>query len=412
MTTERRTGPRSPDELATTIILDLKAHFVEMGFNSSALSIGYVGVPLRQLNEKFCGGGGVSQVDFDLSLKELEEKGLIQTGPLVAHENDPNSGIFILGFYSKREYACLTEVGYKAPLATGDPKPLHSASQQWIENTNDVDRVERLREQTHMTPEKLVEELKAYEAKLGGIAERFIRKPGDYHILHSDDGSFREIAMTLYDLLRDTLGKQRYAQEVGAAYAEGLNNFTQSPSLHSVQEIIRILRVAITRIERNPQIVVQPSMAWNVPTQQRDPKKVFIIHGHDEAKRRELRALLSDRLGLKPVILSEQPDAGCSTLIEKFELYAPTCSYAIALFTPDDQVDLKGETYLQARPNVIYELGWFCAALSRKNVMLLLKVGTTVFSDFSGIVEKRFNEHISEKFIEIESDLKVSGMLS
>jgi predicted nucleotide-binding protein len=269
---------------------------------------------------------------------------------------------------------------------------------------------ERFWERKQMTPEQLVEELKAYEAKLGGIAERFIRNPGEYHIHRSDDGPFREIAMTLYDLLRDMLGKQRYAQEVGAAYAEGLNNFTQSPSFHSVEEIIRILRVAITRIERNPQIVVQPSIG-NSTTQQRDPKKVFIIHGHDEAKRRELRALLSDRLGLIPVILSEQPDAGCSTLIEKFELYAPTCSYAIALFTPDDQVEGRGETYLQARPNVIYEIGWFCAALSRKKVMLLLKEGTTVFSDFSGIVEKRFTEHISEKFLEIESDLRASGML-
>jgi hypothetical protein len=187
-----------------------------------------------------------------------------------------------------------------------------------------------------MTPEKLVAELKVYEAKFGGVAERFIRKPGEYHIFRSDDGPFRQMAMTLYDLLKDTLGKQRYAQEVGAAYAEGLNNFTHSPSLHSVEEIIRVLRVAIARIERNPQIVLQPSTAVANSDQQLDPKKVFVIHGHDEAKRRELRALLSDRLGLRPVILSEQPDAGCSTLIEKFEFYAPTCSYAIALFTPDE----------------------------------------------------------------------------
>jgi predicted nucleotide-binding protein len=262
-----------------------------------------------------------------------------------------------------------------------------------------------------MTPEKLVEELKAYEAKLAGVAERFIRNPGDYHIDRSDDGPFREMAMTLYDLLRDTLGKQRYAQEVGAAYAEGLNNFTQSPSLHSVEEIVCILRVAIARVERNPQIVAQPSTLVGISMQKRDPKKVFVIHGHDEAKRRELQALLSDRLNLKPVVLTEQPDAGCTTIIEKFELYAPTCSYAIALFTPDDQVEVGGKTYLQARPNVIYELGWFCATLSRKNVMLLLKEGTIVFSDFGGIIEKRFKEHISEKFIEIESDLKSSGML-
>ena len=33
----------------------------------------------------------------------------------------------------------------------------------------------------------------------------------------------------------------------------------------------------------------------------------------------------------------EQPDAGCKTVIEKFEKYAQTCTYAIAVFTPDDE---------------------------------------------------------------------------
>jgi predicted nucleotide-binding protein len=405
MASKGKGNPKSLDALAKNIIQDLKAHFVETGLNSSALSTGYVGVSISQLNEKFCGSGRVSQVDFDLSMKELEDGEFVTTGPLAAHDNDPGSGIFILGLYSKREYVCLTETGYKVPLDPCGPR----IDQRSIRDAEVFDRPPE-RKQT-MTPEKLVEELKGYEAKLSGIADRFVRNPGDYHILRSDDGPFREMAMTLYDLLRDTLGKQRYAQEVGAAYDEGLNNFTRSPSLHSVEEIIRVLRVAITRIERNPQIVFRPSTTETISRPPPDPKRVFVIHGHDEAKRRELGTLLSGRLGLIPVILSEQPDEGCSTLIEKFELYAPTCSYAIALFTPDDQVEVKGQTYLQARPNVIYELGWFCAALGRKKVMLLLKDGTTVFSDFSGIVEKRFKEHVSEKFLEIENDLKAAGML-
>jgi hypothetical protein len=234
MATKQGGNPKSLDQQTIAIIRDLKAHFVEMGLSSSALDTGYVGVPIRRLNEIFCGPSGVSQVDFDLSLKELENRGFVQTGPLVAYENDPNSGVFILGLYSKREYACLTEAGYRAAIYTGDSKQSRVASQQRLESNNDAEDFERLREQKQMTPEKLVEELRAFEAKLKGIEERFIRDPGSHHILRSDDGPFREMAMTLYDLLRDTLGKQRYAQEVGAAYAEGLNNFTQSPSLHSV----------------------------------------------------------------------------------------------------------------------------------------------------------------------------------
>jgi Predicted nucleotide-binding protein containing TIR-like domain/Aspartyl protease len=59
------------------------------------------------------------------------------------------------------------------------------------------------------------------------------------------------------------------------------------------------------------------------------------------------------------------------------------------VFTPDDQVTSSSVTYLQARPNVIYELGWFCGKLGRSQAMLLLKEGTTLFSDFGGIMQKR-----------------------
>ena len=84
----------------------------------------------------------------------------------------------------------------------------------------------------------------------------------------------------------------------------------------------------------------------------------------------------------------EEPEIGSEIVIEKFERYAETCSYAIALFTPDDEVTSGGETYLQARPNVIYELGWFCGRLGRLGVMLLLQSGTSLFSDFGGIIRK------------------------
>ena len=81
------------------------------------------------------------------------------------------------------------------------------------------------------------------------------------------------------------------------------------------------------------------------------------------------------------------------------------------MFTPDDEVASGWETYLQARPNVIYELGWFCGRLDRSGVMLLLKEGTSLFSDFGGIIQKRFGQNISEKVLEIKRDLVAAGVI-
>jgi hypothetical protein len=43
--------------------------------------------------------------------------------------------------------------------------------------------------------------------------------------------------------------------------------------------------------------------------------------------------------------------------------------------------------------------------------MLLLKEGTSVFSDFGGIIQKRFTQNISEKITEIKRDLIAAGVL-
>jgi hypothetical protein len=65
-----------------------------------------------------------------------------------------------------------------------------------------------------------------------------------------------------------------------------------------------------------------------------DKKKVFIIHGHDETRLLELEKILKDDFHLDPIILKDKPNGGSTTIIEKFELYASDCGFAIALFTP------------------------------------------------------------------------------
>ncbi len=87
-------------------------------------------------------------------------------------------------------------------------------------------------------------------------------------------------------------------------------------------------------------------------------KKVFIVHGDDDSSKNELSSFLF-RLGLKPMILHEQPNAG-KTVIEKFEQYSSDVGYAFVLLIPDD-IGGKDKENLspRAKQNVILELGYF-----------------------------------------------------
>ena len=257
-----------------------------------------------------------------------------------------------------------------------------------------------------MDSNQIVDELKRYETELEGILSRFKHTGGGIRIELRDDPVLRQYIREIVDLFNDVLGQNNYSLQIISEFNHGISNYLGMPSFKSVQNIIAILRAALTRFTRNPALLLQKESG-----SLRHRENIFIIHGREEAKWRELKDILKNDLGLNPIVLKDQPDIG-KTLIEKFEHYAQTCSYAIAVFTPDDEVKSDGETYLQTRPNVIYELGWFCGRLGRSSTMLLLKEGTSIFSDFGGIIQKRFLKNISEKTAEIKKDLIAAGILN
>lgn len=139
--------------------------------------------------------------------------------------------------------------------------------------------------------------------------------------------------------------------------------------------------------------------------------KIFIIHGHDEAKWRELRELLEDQLNQKTIVLREEPGAG-ETLIRKFEEFADDCGYAFALLTPDDFVEKEGKSYMQARPNVLFELGWFYGRFGRDRVCIVKKANTEMPSDLAGILSIDFHKDISEGFLKLQAELRRVGLIS
>lgn len=139
-------------------------------------------------------------------------------------------------------------------------------------------------------------------------------------------------------------------------------------------------------------------------------KKVFVIHGHDEAKWRELRDILEDDLHLETVELSDQSDRG-RTIIQKFEDHAKECGFAFALMTPDDLVEKEEAKYRQARPNVLLELGWFFGRFGRDRVCIVCKKGTNIPSDLQGVLYVQFQDMVKEGFREIQSTLQSAEIL-
>ncbi|MEN6373671.1 MAG: nucleotide-binding protein [Smithella sp.] len=138
--------------------------------------------------------------------------------------------------------------------------------------------------------------------------------------------------------------------------------------------------------------------------------KIFIIHGQDEAKWRELRDLLEDQLHLKTTVLEDEPGAG-ETLIRKFEKSADDSCYAFAILTPDDFVQKKGKSYFQARPNVLLELGWFYGRYGRDRVCIIKKAKTEMPSDLAGILSIDFHDNVSEGLMKIQAELQKVGII-
>ena len=115
-------------------------------------------------------------------------------------------------------------------------------------------------------------------------------------------------------------------------------------------------------------------------------KKIFVVHGHDDASRESVARFL-ESLTFEAIVLHEQSDKG-RTIIEKIEDHSDV-SFAVVLMTPDDLGAAKTEIEClrpRARQNVIFELGYFIGRLGRKNVYALKNPEVETPSDYDGVV--------------------------
>jgi CheY-like chemotaxis protein len=131
---------------------------------------------------------------------------------------------------------------------------------------------------------------------------------------------------------------------------------------------------------------------------------IFIVHGHASDALAALVSLVKDDLRLgEPTVIKDKPESG-RVIIEKFEEYAQRADLVFALLTPDDATD----TGRRARQNVIFEIGYFTAALGRKSgkVILLCHKGTEKPSDMDGLLTIDISDGVRKAAGRIREELK------
>lgn len=189
----------------------------------------------------------------------------------------------------------------------------------------------------------------------------------------------------------DTLDS-KYRQRVFHAIAT-LKSYSSSMQ----RELTRVRSVNISLIMGLLRSLYNRDSSENKPLIS-ESQAVFIVHGHDNSLIEEVKNCINS-LGLKPIVLREQPDKG-KTIIEKLEEWLGNCKCAVVLYTPCDigrSVSQEKEEK-RARQNVVYEHGLFQGYLGRKRVIVLKKGETSLPGDCSGIVYTSIdNDHWTEQ---------------
>ena len=185
----------------------------------------------------------------------------------------------------------------------------------------------------------------------------------------------------------------------------------QETYMDGLQRARAILESMIEEIEEYWPDDVQPQTVNGQPSVSEPiaSNRVFVVHGRDEAAKQTMARYL-EGLGLEHVILQEQPNEG-RTIIEKFEEESQTVGFAVVLGTPDDIGALaidKDNLRPRMRQNVVFELGYFAAALGRKRVCVLLKGGVERPSDYDGVIYIPFDDGEGWK-LTLGRELKAAG---
>lgn len=169
------------------------------------------------------------------------------------------------------------------------------------------------------------------------------------------------------------------------------------------------LESLIERLRIIPVALMETKAVGVIKKEAKDSRKVFIVHGHDEAIRLKIEQFMT-LLGYQPVVLFKEPNKG-DTIIEKLEREANDVAFSIVLYTKCDEGKAMGESHFQprARQNVVFEHGLMCGILGRNKVVALVEQGVEIPGDLSGILYNEIDKKDSWK-LDVAREMKAAGL--
>jgi predicted nucleotide-binding protein len=152
----------------------------------------------------------------------------------------------------------------------------------------------------------------------------------------------------------------------------------------SPQELAALAKQLLAAAEHDPPTIETRRTAKPIAKSTRPGRRIFIVHGHDDAALYAVTDFLR-RLRFDPIVLRERPNKG-RTIITKFREEADGVGFAIVLLTPDDLGGKSGHaSEPRARQNVVFEFGFFVGVLGPEKVTALLKGPIEKPSDLDGV---------------------------
>lgn len=128
---------------------------------------------------------------------------------------------------------------------------------------------------------------------------------------------------------------------------------------------------------------------------QPEPERPHVFIGHGQAPDWRTLNQWLDRMGIHCSAFETLPHEG-RTIERTLEHALDDVNFAILVLTGEDQ---KADNSLQARQNVVHELGLFQGQLGWSNALILLEDGTHEFSNIAGTHQLRYKKgEISSTF--------------
>lgn len=171
-----------------------------------------------------------------------------------------------------------------------------------------------------------------------------------------------------------------------------------------IKEKIRVLDSIEDRLDVYQYTPMTPS-----PSQPAADAPIFLVHGHDLARRETVRHFLSTVTDRDIIVLANQPNRG-QDLLGKLLSHAQQAAFAVVLLTPDDEGKPRESEDNRARDrqNVVFELGLFIGILGRDRVAALNHPSVEIPTDFSSVAYISIEGEGWQ--IELARELKAAGI--